>query len=209
MTHLIGNAITPLTLSVNTARNAGRKIGYARVSTNDQNLDRQLDVLKQVGCDAIFCDKISGAKAGREGLDDAMAMLRAGDMLVVYKLDRLGRSVSHLAQLLEQFERDNIYFCSLTEGLDTSTPGGRMVYHIFAAVAQFTRDLIHENTMSGLEAARKRGRVGGRRFLLTPDDVIRAHIAIRDEGQSYEQVAKACGVSRITLQRALKRQGLR
>lgn len=201
MTQWVGNIITS---QIN-----GRKIGYARVSTSDQNLDRQIDILAQVGCDEVFCDQgVSGVKAQRDGLDKAMASLCEGDMLVVYKLDRLGRSVSHLAKLLEMFETEKIHFCSLTEGLDTSTSGGRMVYHIFAAVAEFYRDLIYENTMSGLEAARKRGRIGGRRFLLTPDDVIRAHATMRDHGQSYEQAAQAFGVSRVTLQRALKRHGL-
>lgn len=187
----------------------GRKIGYARVSTLDQNLDRQLDILAQIGCDEIFSDHgVSGKEANRQGLESALRVLAEGDMLIVYKLDRLGRSVSHLAQLLEYFETEKIHFCSLTEGLDTSTSGGRMIYHIFAAVAEFHRDLIYENTMNGLEAARKRGRVGGRQFLLSNDDITRAYASIRNHGQSCEQAASALGVNRVTLQRAFKRRGI-
>lgn len=186
-----------------------RKVGYARVSTRDQNLDQQFDILKENGCKLVFFDDgISGKSAKRPGLDAALKFLKGGDTLVVYKLDRLGRSVSNLAALLEYFEREKIYFCSLTEGLDTSTSGGRMIYHIFAAVAEFHRDLIHENTMNGLEAARRRGRIGGRRPLLSDKDVRRAHRAIHVQGKSCAQAAISVGVSRITLQRALKRHGL-
>lgn len=186
----------------------GRKIGYARVSTVDQNLDRQIDALTNIECDEVFSDHgVSGKNHSRPGLDKAMATLRKDDMLIVYKLDRLGRSVTHLSQLLEHFEQNNIHFCSLTEGLDTSTSGGKMIYHIFAAVSQFHRDLIYENTMNGLEAARKRGRVGGRKFILSEDDVARAFVAIREGRQTCKEAAKALGVSRVTLQRAFHRYG--
>lgn len=191
------------------ATTTGRKIGYARVSTTDQKLDSQLDVLKQIGCDKIYSDHgMSGKEVLRPGLDKALKNVSKGDMLIVYKLDRLGRSVTHLATLLEYFAKKDIHFCSLTEGLDTSTSGGRMIYHIFAAVAEFHRDLIYENTMNGLEAARQRGQVGGRRFLLSRDDVIRAYLSIRDHGQSCKQAAIELGVARITLQRAFKRRGI-
>lgn len=186
----------------------GRKIGYARVSTTDQKLDRQIDALVHIGCDEVFSDHgVSGKDHSRPGLDKVMATLRKDDMLIVYKLDRLGRSVTHLAHLLEHFERHKIHFCSLTEGLDTSTSGGRMIYHIFAAVAEFHRDLIYENTMNGLAAARKRGRVGGRKFILGHDEVTCAFVAIREGEQSCKQAAAALGVSRVTLQRAFKRYG--
>lgn len=187
----------------------GRKIGYARVSKIDQKLERQIDALKQVGCDKIFRDKgISGKRKSREGLDKALASLRSGDMLIVYKLDRLGRSVSHLAGLLEHFEQHKIHFCSLTEGLDTSTSGGRMIYHIFAAVAEFHRDLINENTMNGLEAARKRGRVGGRKFLLSEQEIFGAFYLVEEGDMGCKEAARLLGVSRVTLQRAFHRFGL-
>jgi len=133
----------------------GRIIGYARVSMSDQKLDHQLDLLEKVGCHKVFCDHgVSGGKARRDGLDKALEYLGTDDVLVVYKLDRLGRSVLHLSDLITRFDNQGIHFCSLSEGIDTTTSGGKLVFHIFAAMAEFHRDLIRENTLSGLEAAR-------------------------------------------------------
>ena len=140
----------------------GAKIGYGRVSTLEQKLDMQLDALNAVQCDKIFSDQgVSGAKASRPGLDKALRVLSPGDMLVVFKLDRLGRSVLHLADLLTRFHNEDIHFCSLSEGINTATPGGKLVFHVFAAVAEFQRDLIRENTIHGLQAARDRDKSWG------------------------------------------------
>ena len=133
----------------------GRRIGYARVSTADQKLRMQLDGLKAAQCDEIFKDHgISGGKASRPGLDQALKTLRRGDALVVFKLDRLSRSVQHLSDLLVRLGNEGIHFCSLAEGINTTTPGGKLVYHLFAAFAEFQRDVISENTALGSEALR-------------------------------------------------------
>ena len=138
------------------------KIGYARISTLDQNHDLQFDALTQAGCKKIFSDKVSGAKVDRPGLQDALEYLRKNDCLVVWRLDRLGRSLKHLIEVAEGLETRDIGLASLQEGLDTSTSGGRLIFHIFGALSEFERNLIRERTMAGLAAARARGRVGGR-----------------------------------------------
>lgn len=138
------------------------KIGYARVSTSDQTLDLQEDALKKAGCERIFTDKASGAKTERPGLDQAIKFVRKDDILVVWKLDRLGRSLRHLIDVVAELSSREIGFQSLTEALDTTTPGGRLLFHIMGALAQFERDIIRERTMAGLLAGRARGRLGGR-----------------------------------------------
>ncbi|MGD1888364.1 MAG: recombinase family protein [Cohaesibacteraceae bacterium] len=141
----------------------GRRIGYARVSTKDQKLRMQLASLNAVDCEKIFKDPgVSGAKANRPGLDDMLAELQPGDTVIVFKLDRLGRSVLHLSDLLVRFRDQDIGFVSIAEGINTTTPGGKLVYHLFSAFAEFQRDIIVENTIAGLEAARKRGKRLGR-----------------------------------------------
>mgnify|MGYP001794790887 CR=1 FL=1 len=186
-----------------------RRIGYARVSTKDQKLRMQLDALTGVGCEPIFEDHgISGAKSSRPGLDALLSLAQSGDSVIVLKLDRLGRSVVDLADLLVRFHDSGIFFCSLTEGINTATPGGKMVYHLFAAIAEFQRDLIVENTVMGIEAARKRGRRLGRPCLLDCDAATLAHKAITQDGICPASLAESLGVSRITLDRALKRHGL-
>src|SRR3954451_12060266 len=144
------------------AKAMGMKIGYARISTDDQNLDLQRDALKAAGCEKIIEDKASGAKAKRDGLERVREQLRPGDVLVVWRLDRLGRTLKHLIELMGDLERQGIGFQSTTEAIDTTTPGGKLVFHIFAALAEFERNLIRERTQAGLEAARARGRKGGR-----------------------------------------------
>ncbi|MEP4987392.1 MAG: recombinase family protein [Paracoccaceae bacterium] len=184
----------------------GRLLGYARVSTDDQKLDMQLDALNRAGCERVFCDHgVSGGQASRHALDDMLSQLVQGDTLVVYKLDRLGRSVLHLADLLTRLETQGIQFCSLTEGIDTTTSGGKLVFHVFAAVAEFHRDLIRENTRAGLKAARERGSAIGRPKLLSDADIIEAHRYMHQEGKTIRQAARRFGVSESTVQRGLRR----
>lgn len=137
-------------------------IGYARVSTQDQNLDMQKDALARAGCERVIVDVASGKRTDRTGLDQALDVLRSGDTLVVWRLDRLGRSLKHLIELVADLESKGIGFQSLQEAIDTTSPGGKLVFHIFGALAEFERNLIRERTMAGLTAARARGRKGGR-----------------------------------------------
>ena len=154
-------------------------IGYARVSTAEQNLGLQKDALAKAGCEEVFEDHVSGAKAERPGLAEAIRFARRADTLVVWKLDRLGRSMAHLIETVRKLETKGVGFRSLTEGVDTTTPGGTLVFHIFGALAQFERDLIRERTSAGLKAAEARGRKGGRRPVVTPEKLARAkaHLA--------------------------------
>tara|TARA_R110001606_G_scaffold399304_1_gene584232 strand:- start:10521 stop:11144 length:624 start_codon:yes stop_codon:yes gene_type:complete len=187
----------------------GRKIGYARVSTKDQKLRMQLDGLNAVGCDLIFKDHgISGAKAKRPGLNAMLKELRDGDTVVVFKLDRLGRSVLNLSDLLVRFQQDGIDFCSMSEGINTTSPSGKLVFHIFSAVAEFHRDLIIENTIAGIEAARRRGKHIGRPYALTPDQVAGVHALIFEGKASIETAAARFRVHPATLKRAFLRSGL-
>ncbi|MEM6890149.1 MAG: recombinase family protein [Pseudomonadota bacterium] len=184
----------------------GRRIGYARVSTKDQKLRMQMDGLQDVGCDRIYKDHgVSGTKASRAGLDAMLAELQAGDTVVVFKLDRLGRSVLHLADLLVRFQREDIHFCSLSEGINTTTPGGKLVYHLFSAFAEFQRDIIAENTTLGLQAARKRGSRLGRPPVLDIDTVLAAHRAVAQDGLTISEVAQRLKANRTTLRRALSK----
>ena len=146
-------------------------IGYARVSTHEQNLDMQTDALKAAGCTKVFTDKISTLKEERKGLNEALEYLRSGDVLVVWKLDRLGRTLKQLIELVAMFNQKGIGFKSLKETIDTTTSTGKLVFHIFAALAEFERDIIHERTNAGLEAARARGKNGGRPKSLPPREV--------------------------------------
>jgi len=187
----------------------GRKIGYARVSTQDQKLRMQLDALKAAQCDQVFKDHgVSGGKASRPGLDRALRTLKRGDALVVLKLDRLGRSVQHLSDLLVRFGNEGIHFCSLAEGINTTTPGGKLVYHLFAAFAEFQRDIIRENTVLGLEAAKKNGSVLGRPKLLSIEDILEGHRCVTQSGIPIWEVAERLDVSHATLTRGFKRVGL-
>ncbi len=183
-----------------------RKFGYARVSTADQKLDMQLDALDNAECDEIFTDPgVSGATAKRPGLDKALAALMPGDMLVVFKLDRLGRSVLHLSDLLTRFRNEDIHFYSISEGINTATPGGKLVYHVFAAMAELHRDMIVENTLHGLQAARDRGQKLGRPFALDEYLIVGAHERIAQEGISTAEMARILKVSHSTLSRSLNR----
>jgi DNA invertase Pin-like site-specific DNA recombinase len=187
----------------------GRRIGYARVSTQDQKLRMQLDALKTAQCERIFKDHgVSGGKASRPGLDRALKSLKRGDALVVLKLDRLGRSVQHLSDLLVRFGNEGIHFCSLAEGINTTTPGGKLVYHLFAAFAEFQRDIIRENTVLGLEAAKQRGASLGRPRLLDINEILEGHRHVTQFGIPIGEVAERLDVSHATLTRGFKWAGL-
>jgi DNA invertase Pin-like site-specific DNA recombinase len=180
-------------------------VGYARVSTEDQHLHLQLDALKNAGVedDLLFTDKASSVSALRPGLDQLKKVLRKGDTLVVWRLDRLGRSVRELTALLEQLDKKEIGFRSLTEGMDTNTVGGRLIFHIFAAVAEMERRLIQERTIAGLAAARARGRMGGRKKTITPEK-LEAAKALLAGGLTVPQAAKQLQVGPSTLYRDIR-----
>lgn len=184
-------------------------IGYARVSTRKQSMAMQRRVLKQSGCDRIYTDKgISGRRADRPGLESALAALEPGDCLVVWKLDRLGRSVRHLSELLERFETEGIHFKSVSDGLDTTTALGKMTFYIYAAVAQFYCDLISENTLEGLETARENGNHPGRPPKLDEKALRIAHARIHVLDEKVKDVAEDYGVAGWTLTRGFKRLDL-
>lgn len=175
-------------------------IGYARVSREDQNLELQLQALKKSGCDRIFSDKKSGTIAARKGLEDAISHLRTGDTLVVWKLDRLGRTVKQLVELVSDLEAKGINFKSVTDGIDTTTTAGRFFFHVMASLAQMERELIAERTKAGLAAAKKLGRNGGRRRLMT-DAKIRSAQRLLRSGALPRDVADDLGISLATLYR--------
>ncbi|WP_248886498.1 recombinase family protein [Acidithiobacillus acidisediminis] len=177
-------------------------IGYARVSTQEQNLELQREALCKAGCEKILEDRISGARAERPGLEKALELLRAGDTLVVWKLDRLGRSVRNLIDLVGSLEARGVQFRSLTDAIDTGTPSGRFFFHVMASLAEMERDLIRERTRAGLEAARKLGRVPGRKRLMTESKVTSAKKLLAS-GIPPREVAKNLGVSVPTLYRWL------
>ena len=177
-------------------------VGDARVSTVEQTLALQEDALRAAGCARLFTDTLSRAKAERPGLGQALAFLRPGDALVVWRLDRLGRSLRALIEALTALEGRGIGFRSLTEQLDTTTSGGRLIFHVFGALAEFERDLIRERTQAGLAAARARGRQGGRpRKLGTPARVALAQALDDDRRHSVAEICRTLGISRATLYR--------
>ena len=175
-------------------------IGYARVSTGDQNLDLQLEALKKAGCEEIFKDAISGTRSERPGLDKALELLRKDDTLVVWKLDRLGRSVKHLVNMVGELREKGVQFKSLTDSIDTGTPSGRFFFHVMASLAEMERELTVERTRAGLETARKLGRKGGRRRKMT-DSKIESAKKLLLNGVPPKDVAKNLGVSVPTLYR--------
>lgn len=177
-------------------------IGYARVSTQDQNLDLQIDALNKAGCQKIFDDKISGSRADRPGLTKTLEMLREGDTLVVWKLDRLGRSVKHLVDLVALLHQQGVQFKSLSDAIDTGTPAGRFFFHMMASLAQMERELTAERTRAGLEIARQLGRKGGRKRQMT-DSKIESAKKLLASGVPPKDVAQNLGVSVPTLYRWL------
>jgi DNA invertase Pin-like site-specific DNA recombinase len=183
-------------------------IGYARVSTNEQNLDLQLDAFKvaSIAPDNIFTDTISTSKPkeDREGLDKAMSHLRAGDTLVVWRLDRLGRTLRELIDLIEELGKKGVGFKSITENLDTTTPGGMLIFHIFGALAQFERSIIKERTNAGLQAARARGKLGGRRKVITDPKKLNQMFALYDaKTDTVSAIIDTYGISRATFYKYL------
>jgi DNA invertase Pin-like site-specific DNA recombinase len=176
-------------------------IGYARVSTTDQTLDLQKDALEKAGCDRIFTDTASGAKSERKGLDEALIYVRPGDILVVWRLDRLGRSLKHLIETITGLNNRKIGFKSITEAIDTTTSGGKLVFHIFGALAEFERDIIKERTQAGLTAARARGRKGGRPKALTPRRAQQARTLYNDKNNTIDDICRTLNISRATLYR--------
>lgn len=178
-------------------------IGYARVSTQDQKPELQLDALQQAGCEKIFTEKASGAQRDRPQLKAALEYVRAGDTLVVWKLDRLARSLKQLIETVELLESRETGFRSLTEAIDTTTSGGRLIFHIFGSLAEFERSIIKERTKAGLVAARARGRLGGRPPSLSEDDLVIATTLLRDPDITVEEVARRLKVSPSTLYRHL------
>lgn len=192
-------------------RDAGEgpaRIGYARISTDEQNLALQLDALKASGCGRIFCDEgASGALSNRPALKDALAALRPGDVLVTWRLDRLGRSLAFLIETMSGLSRRGIGFLSLMEAIDTTTPGGTLIFHVMGALAEFERALISERTKAGMRSARARGRALGRPVKLNSDQIHLARHAL-DKGETLAGVAEGLGVAPLTLSRALRRPNL-
>jgi DNA invertase Pin-like site-specific DNA recombinase len=179
-------------------------IGYARVSTSDQTLDLQKDALDKAGCSKIFTDTASGAKAERKGLEQAVSYVRKGDTLVVWRLDRLGRSLPHLIETITALNNRGIGFKSITESIDTTTSGGKLIFHIFGALAEFERDIIRERTHAGLTAARARGRLGGRPKALSPKKAQMAKALYKDKNNTIDDICRTLNISRATLYRYIK-----
>ena len=182
-----------------------RKIGYARVSKLEQNLELQLDALKEFGCVGVFTDKVTGARADRPGLNECLSSLKAGDVLVVWRIDRLGRSMGHLVSIVEDLTKRNIGFKSIQDGvIDTTTASGELIFNLFSALAQFERRLIQERTMAGLSAARARGKRGGRPQLDMEDRRIKTAQAMHaDRNIKIEDICTTLNISRSTLYRYL------
>jgi DNA invertase Pin-like site-specific DNA recombinase len=179
-------------------------IGYARVSTHNQNLDLQLDELKKAGCEKVYQEQVSGMKEKREELTKLKEQLRAGDIVVVWKLDRLGRSLKDLVQTVKDFEDMGVGLRSLTESIDTTSNTGKLIFHIFASLAEFERELIRERTFAGLSSARARGRIGGRPKKITPEKIIQMKAMHKDTKIEISEMCKTFGVARNTLYKYLE-----
>ena len=187
------------------------KIGYARVSTNDQNLDLQIDALKKDGCEKIYSEVISSVKAERIQLQAMITNLRKGDVIVIWKLDRLGRSLKNLVELITQFTQLDVGLRSLNDHIDTTTPQGRLIFNMFASLAEFERDLIRERTMAGLSSARARGRLGGKPKGLSQkaESIACAAETLYKEGKiSVNQIAKQLGIAKVTLYNYLRHRNV-
>src|SRR5260221_2453733 len=185
---------------------ASMLIGYARVSTQDQTLDLQTDALTQTGCEKIFTDTMSGAKAERPGLQEAMNHLRAGDTLVVWRLDRLGRTLKQLIATIAELSEQDIGFKSLQESMDTTTSGGKLIFHIFGSLAEFEREVIKERTIAGLQAARARGRLGGRPKLQSrdPKKIALARKLYEDGHIPVQEICDTLHIGKATLYRYIQ-----
>lgn len=177
------------------------RIGYARISTLDQNLDLQIDALKKAGCDEIKTDKISGVTSERPGLEALKTMARSGDTIVVWRLDRLGRSLRHLVEIVNMFKDNGIGFESLQESINTTTTTGNLVFHIFASLSEFERDLIRARTQAGLAAARARGKMGGRPPKLSDAQLKKMQEMYDSRTLSVVDICKIIGISKVTFYR--------
>lgn len=177
------------------------KIGYARVSTQDQMLDRQVLELERFGCEKIFCDKASGGSQERPGLKEALEFARKSDQLAVVSLDRLGRSLKDLIEIVGIMNSNGVGFVSLRENIDTTSSSGRLFFHLCAAMAEYEKSLIRERVMSGLSAAKMKGRIGGRPSKMTPDQVEMAKAFIQNAKGKVSDLCKTLGVSRATVYR--------
>jgi len=180
------------------------KIGYARVSTLEQNLELQTDALLKASCEKIFTDRASGAKDDRQGLIDAIEFCRKSDSLVVWKLDRLGRSLKHLIETINELHSKGVGFVSVQESIDTTTSGGKLIFHVFGALAEFERELIRERTNAGLASARARGRLGGRPKAMTQRQIQMARTMLADPNTNVKEVCETLQVSKSTLYRYIK-----
>jgi DNA invertase Pin-like site-specific DNA recombinase len=181
-------------------------IGYARISTAEQSMDLQIDAIKNAGCEKIFCDTVSGIKARRPGLDEALGFVRKGDTLVVWKLDRLGRSLSHLLQLMETLQRQGVSFKSLSDGIDTTTAMGKMSFGIFGSLSEYELSLLRERTLAGLNAARARGRKGGRRRSLNQEQIDTMITLYESRKHSVVEICKQMRISRKSFYNYLDRE---
>ncbi len=179
------------------------RIGYARVSTEDQTLDLQRDGLKRAKCRQVYEEQVSGKNTGRPQLEGCLKSLREGDTLVVWRLDRLGRNLADLVRLITELEQRKINFESLTEKIETRSPAGRLVFHVFAALAEFERNLIRERTVAGLKAARARGRKGGRPAKLSAKEIKTIRALLKTADIPVAEIAARFGIARSTLYRAL------
>lgn len=176
-------------------------IGYARISTTDQTFALQQDALTAAGCTKIFTDTASGSRTDRPGLAEALSFARPGDTVVVWRLDRLGRSLAHLIDTVRDMQQRGVHFRSVQEQLDTGTSGGKLVFHVFGALAEFERDLIRERTMAGLAAARARGRQGGRPRKLGPEKLRQLRTLAADQTNSVRSICHTLGISKATFYR--------
>ena len=179
-------------------------VGYARISTLEQNLDLQRDALFSAGCEKVFTDIASGIQDNREGLKETLNYLRSGDTLIVWKLDRLGRTLKHLIETVNTLATKSISFCSLQENLDTTTSSGKLIFHLFGALAEFERELIRERTRAGLKAARTRGHKGGRPRKLNIAQIKMAKLLISEGSTSITEICRTLGISRSTFYRRLE-----
>ncbi len=179
-------------------------VGYARVSLPAQHLALQTDALQRVGCERLYTDTVSGGQAERPGLRTALEVLRTGDTFVVWKLDRLGRSLSHLVETIQDLHQQGIHFKSLQENIDTTSGAGKLVFHLFAALAEFERDLIRERTRAGLAAARERGKLGGRPKALRPHQAARVRALYNARELSVPEICVLFGIGKTTVYRYLQ-----
>lgn len=187
------------------------KIGYARVSTKDQNLDLQKDALEKAGCKKIYSEQVSGAKIERKQLDELIKQVRKGDIIIVWKLDRLGRSLRDLVNLISKFQEMEVGFKSLQDSIDTTTPTGKLTFHLFAALAEFERDIISERTKAGLKSARARGRLGGRPKGLSKQAQNKSRLAeslYKEKELSIKEICDYLSISKPTLYRYLRHRNI-